>query len=60
MIGIQINGKLRDEVEVTKEDNENSVKEKVLDQEKVKKYLEGKEITKFIYVPNKIVSILVK
>ena len=60
VIGIQINGKLRDEVEVTKEDNENSVKEKVLDQEKVKKYLEGKEITKFIYVPNKIVSILVK
>ena len=60
VIGIQINGKLRDEIEVTKEENENSVKEKVLNQEKVKKYLEGKEISKFIYVPNKIVSILVK
>ena len=59
-IGIQVNGKLRGEVSVTESDTEDSVKEKVLSEENIKKYTDEKEIVKFIYVPNKIVSIIVK
>ena len=59
-IGIQVNGKLRGEVSVTESDTEESVKEKVLAQENIKKYTDEKEIVKFIYIPNKIVSIIVK
>ena len=60
VIGVQVNGKLRGEVEVTVDDSEESVKERVLDLENVKKYIEGQAIIKFIYVPNKIVNIIVK
>ena len=59
-IGIQVNGKLRGEVNVTESDTEDSVKEKVLTQENIKKYTDEKEIVKFIYIPNKIVSIIIK
>lgn len=59
-IGIQVNGKLRGEVSVTESDTGDSVKEKVLSEENIKKYTDEKEIVKFIYVPNKIVSIIVK
>lgn len=60
IIGIQINGKLRGEIPVTINDSEETVKEKVLNLESVKKYTDNKEIIKFIYVPNKIVSIIIK
>jgi len=60
VIGVQINGKLRSEVSVNQEDNEESVKEKVLQLENIKKYLESGTIVKFIYIPNKIVNIVIK
>ncbi|MEZ4752789.1 MAG: leucine--tRNA ligase [Bdellovibrionota bacterium] len=59
-IGIQVNGKVRAEIQVTQEDNETTVKDKVLSIPNVEKWLEGKEIKKFIYVPGKIVSLVVK
>ena len=59
-IGIQVNGKLRGEVNVTESDTEASVKERVLSEENIKKYTDTKEIVKFIYIPSKIVSIIVK
>jgi len=57
---VQINGKVRDRVEVGKDEPEESIKERVLSLERVKKFIEGKKIVKFIYVPGKIVSIHVK
>lgn len=59
IIGIQINGKLRSEVAVTKEDDAKTVQDKVSKIEAVQKYINGKEIKKFIYVPNKIVNIVI-
>ena len=59
-IGIQVNGKLRGEVVVCEDDTTDTVKEKVEQLENMQKYLQDKEIVKFIYVPNKIVSIIVK
>lgn len=60
-IGIQINGKLRDEIELeTDTEPSDEVKEKVLAQDKVKKYTQDKEVIKFIHIKNKIISIVVK
>ena len=60
VIGVQVNGKLRGEVEVTIDDSEESVQNRVLEIENIQKYIAGKPIVKFIYVPNKIVNIIVK
>ncbi len=59
-IGVQVNGKLRGEVLVNTDEEESSVKEKVINIENIQKYLDGKEIVKFIYIPNKIVNIIIK
>ena len=57
-IGIQINGKLRSEVSIAKDAPEAEVKELVMADENVQKHLEGKELKKFIYVPGRIISIV--
>ncbi len=59
-IGVQINGKLRGEVKINTDEKEDSVKQKVINIENIQKYLDGKEIVKFIYIPNKIVNIIIK
>ncbi len=57
-IAVQINGKVKDEVEVSLAESEDSVKTKVLASEKVKAALGENTIKKFIYVPGKIVNIV--
>lgn len=59
-IGVQINGKLRSEVTLELNESEELAKDKVLKQDNVKKYIDEKEIVKFIYIPNKIINIIVK
>lgn len=57
-IGIQINGKVRAEIELARDESEDSVREKVLALDEVKKWIDGKEIKKFIFIPTKIISIV--
>ena len=59
-IGVQVNGKLRGEIKITKEDSEEQIKEKALANENVKKHIENKEIMKIIVIKGKIVNIVVK
>jgi len=59
-IAVQINGKLRDTIEVKNNISEEEVKEKVLASEKVQKWLKGKEIVKIIFIKNKLISIVIK
>lgn len=59
-IAVQVNGKLRDTMVFASNVDEVIVKSTVQTSEKVKKYTEGKEIIKVIYVPKKLVSIVVK
>lgn len=59
-VGIQINGKVRDSVELDKNLSEAQVKDLVLAREKVQKWLDGKELQKFIYISGKIINIVVK
>jgi leucyl-tRNA synthetase len=57
---VQVNGKVRDRVAVPASISENEAKETAQAQEKVKAYLEGKQIVNIIYVPGKLVNIVVK
>jgi len=57
---IQVNGKLRDRITVPAFITEAEAKEKALASQRVKTYLEGKEITKLVYVPGKLVNLVVR
>ena len=59
-MAVQVNGKLRDTIEVNKDENDEVVKEAALSSEKVQNFTNGKTIVKVIVVKNKIVSIVVK
>ncbi|MBI2062294.1 MAG: leucine--tRNA ligase [Candidatus Yanofskybacteria bacterium] len=56
---IQINGVKRDVFKVTKGLSEEEVKNIVLNNENIKKYLVGKEIKKFIYIKDRLTNIVI-
>jgi leucyl-tRNA synthetase len=58
-IPVQVNGKLRDVIQVAADASEETLKALALGSEKVKPYLEGKTIKKIIVVPRKLVNIVV-
>ena len=57
---IQVNGKLRSQIEVSRGSEESTVKELALKDEKTQKFVTGKEIVKVIYVKDKLINIVVK
>lgn len=59
-IAIQVNGKLRAEMQVSKTASKDEVLESAKSLDGVKRHTEGKTIVKEIYVPGKIVNIVVK
>jgi leucyl-tRNA synthetase len=59
-IGVQVNGKLRGTIEISQDEEEDSIKEKALSHENVMKFTEGKEIVKVIVIKGKIVNIVIK
>jgi leucyl-tRNA synthetase len=59
-IPVQINGKLRSRVVVSADATEENVLERALADEKVRAAIAGKQIVKKIYVPGKLVNLVVK
>jgi leucyl-tRNA synthetase len=57
---IQINGKLRDKISVPASITESEAKELAFNREKIKAYLDNKEPVKTIYVPGKLVNIVIR
>ena len=57
---IQFNGKLRTTIKIAKDLPKEGVEKEVKANERVQSLLEGKEIVKEIYVPNKIYNIVIK
>lgn len=57
---VQINGKVRDKIEVAEDLSQDEMKEIALNAEKAKEFISGKEIVKVIVVPKKLVNIVVK
>ena len=59
-LAIQINGKTRDVIDVKKNLNEKDLNKVVVSESKAKKYLENKNITKTIFVQNKIINYIIQ
>lgn len=59
-IVVQINGKLREKIEVETDLDEIDLKAKVFQLEKVKSYLNNKIPSKTIVIPNKLINIVIK
>jgi len=57
---LQVNGKVRDKVQVPAEMAKEELEKLILSSGKVKQYLEGKTVVKVITVPGKLVNIVVK
>jgi leucyl-tRNA synthetase len=58
-IVIQINGKLRDEIEVVPGISEEEIKDLVLAREKIVEKISGSEIKKFVYIKDKLVNVVI-
>ncbi|HEX8965605.1 MAG TPA: leucine--tRNA ligase [Patescibacteria group bacterium] len=57
---IQVNGKVRDNMIIASGMDKKQVEEQALSLERIKKYTEGKQIVKIIYVQNKLINIVIK
>lgn len=56
----QVNGKVRTKIEVENDTDEETLKQLVKQDEKIRSYIDGKQIVKEIAVKNKLVNIVVK
>jgi leucyl-tRNA synthetase len=56
---IQVNGKVRDKIEVEADISEEKAKKLAISSQKVQKWISGKEIKKIIFVPGKLINIVV-
>ena len=57
-MAVSVNGKLRGELEIAKDEDDEVVKKAALELDGVKRNIEGKEIKKIIVVKNRIVNIV--
>lgn len=56
-VGVQVNGRLREVIEVTGHTDRDEVERLALAQPKVEQHLKGRQIAKVIYVPGRILNI---
>lgn len=59
-MAVQVNGKVRGKLEVPADADEKSIESLAMGDEKVKSYVEGKEIKKVIVVKGRLINIVVK
>ena len=59
-IAVQVNGKVRGEITVSLDLDEDAIKEMALNDENVKRHIDNKEIVKVIVIKNRIVNIVVR
>jgi leucyl-tRNA synthetase len=60
VIAVQVNGKLRGQVEIAAPPVESLVMEAVFGNERIRHWTSGKEIVKTIYVPGKLVNVVIR
>lgn len=59
-MGVQVNGKVRGEIEIAKDADQEAAMAEALKQSRIESQLEGKEIKKIIYVAGRILNIVAK
>ncbi|MFV0414998.1 MAG: hypothetical protein ACK5NG_01375, partial [Chthoniobacterales bacterium] len=57
---LQVNGKLRDKVEISKDMPREDIEKLTLENPKVSEAIEGKKILKVVVVPGKIANVVAK
>ncbi len=60
VVAIQVNGKMRGKIQISRDASKESVLQKAKDENNVKKYLEQGSLVKEIYVPNRLVNFVVR
>ena len=56
---IQINGKVRDKIEVLSGTNQKEIEKIIIKNPKIKNWIVGHEIKKIIFVPDKLINIVI-
>jgi len=56
---VQVNGKMRDKIRISKKLERPEIEKLVMARDIVKKYVNGKEVKKIIFVPNRLINIVV-
>lgn len=59
-MGVQVNGKVRGEIEIAKDADQDAAMAEAMKQQRIEAQLEGKEIKKIIYVAGRILNIVAK
>lgn len=57
---LQINGKVRDKITVPRKIDQSSLEQMVMANERILKFIDGREIVKVVLIPQKLVNIVVK
>ncbi len=57
---VQVDGKLRDRVEVDADADEKAVRAAVLDSPKVEEHLAGREVAKAVLVPGRLINLVTR
>ncbi|MFO7728842.1 MAG: leucine--tRNA ligase [Desulfonatronovibrio sp.] len=60
LVVIQVNGKLRSKISVAPDASKEELRETALQDEKIQKFIQDREIVKVVVVPGKLVNIVVK
>ena len=56
---VQVNGKLRGRLSIGADEDDETIKTRALEDENVKRFLEGKEIVRVVVVPKRLVNVVV-
>ncbi len=59
-VPVQVNGKVRSKIEVAVDIGQEQIQQQVLADSRVQEYTEGKEIVKFVWVPGRMVNLVVR
>ena len=59
-IAVQVNGKLRERLSLPVDAPEDAARDRAFASDRIAPYIEGKEIVRIIYVPNRLLNIVVK
>ena len=59
-MGVQVNGKARASIRLSPTADEATAKELALAEPNIQKYLQGQEVMKVVYVPGRILNIVLK
>ncbi|HJS74915.1 MAG TPA: class I tRNA ligase family protein, partial [Vicinamibacteria bacterium] len=56
---VQVNGKLRGRLSIGADEDDETIKKRALEDENVKRFLEGKDIVRVVVVPKRLVNVVV-